>query len=99
MELDAEQQTPQSLESKNEDKETPILDVYQPTNSPSKTINDEQNILYETHLIKLEEMHVTPMIVPDRNMSVLDELFQLAHVEISPKKSTANTGRSGDTNA
>jgi len=49
--------------------------------------SDSQNTLYETDVIILEEEHAMPIIVPDQDISIFDEPFQVIQTKISQRKS------------
>ena len=85
-----ERKVPESINMEIVDEQMPKFDngfrspvsIDQQTENVSPTTNDSQSTLYETDVIKLEEEHATSIIVPDQEISMLDEQFQVAQTKI-----------------
>jgi hypothetical protein len=73
------------------DKQIPTLNTYsrssifvhQQTENIPATMNESQSTLFETDVIRLEEEHAMSIIVPDQDISVLDEQFEVIQTKTS----------------
>jgi hypothetical protein len=59
------------------------ISIDQQTKNILATTNDSQSTLYETDVIRLEEEHTTSIIVPDQDISILNEQFQVVQTKLS----------------
>jgi hypothetical protein len=73
------------------DKQIPTLNthsrssifVHQQKENIPETISDSQSTLFETDIIRLDEEHAMSIIVPDQDISVLDEQFEVIQTKTS----------------
>jgi len=90
-----QQKTREPIHIETKDKEVPSLHnrsksfipIQQHSTNVRETTSDKQSTLYEKDVIRFEEEHAMSIIVPDQDISILDQSFQVVQTKISQKKS------------
>jgi hypothetical protein len=100
-------ESPSQLRKEKEESDTMIMVDEQPSllNSHSSSsisidqhttnildmTDDRQNSLDETNLITIEEEHTISLIIPDQDIFMVDEQFQVAQAKVSQKESVVSS--------
>jgi hypothetical protein len=69
----------------------PSTPIQQHATNVPEVASDSQNILYETDVIRLEEENAMSIIIPDQDVSIFDEQFQIVQTKIPQKKSVISS--------
>ena len=73
------------------DEQPSSISIHQHTTNVLDMIDDSQNTLDETNVIILEEEHTVSFIVPDQDIFMIGEQFQIAQAKLSRKESVASS--------